>query len=415
MVLTGEDVMKLTKSVVQCLPAPARGYTLHWDGELKGFGVRVTARGVKTFVLQRRVHGGKERRITIGRFGPLTAEQARREATKLLGAIATGRDPVAERKQAEVEAMTLGETFIEYMGARGDLRPNTVKVYQRVMGLSFGDWRKQPLVEITGDMVGSRHVVLGKRYGKAQANLSMRVLRALFNFAAANYEVGGKALVLDNPVKRLSRTRAWFRIDRRETLIKPHQLRPWLEAVLALDNGLARDYLQLVLLTGLRRSEALGLQWQDVDLLGRTLTVKGTKNHRDHTLPLPDYLAGLLGGMPRHGTNVFEGPGGRLNDPRSALEEVTRRSGVPFCIHDLRRTFATIADSLDIPGYAVKALLNHKGGSDVTAGYVVASTERLREPMQKITDYVLRCAGVEVSAEVLPFEPADRLGREVFR
>ena len=112
--------------------------------------------------------------------------------------------------------------------------------------------------------------------------------------------------------------------------------------------------------------------------------------------------------MPRHGAYVFEGPRGRLDNLRSALEEVARRSGVPFCVHDLRRTFATIADSLDIPGYAVKALLNHKGGSDVTAGYVVASTERLREPMQKICDYVLRCAGVEVSAEVLPFERADR-------
>ena len=97
--------MKLTKSVVEGLPAPALGYTLHWDGELKGFGVRVTARGVKTFVLQRRVNG-KERRITIGRLGPLTTEQARREATSLLGAIATGRDPVAERKQAELAAVT---------------------------------------------------------------------------------------------------------------------------------------------------------------------------------------------------------------------------------------------------------------------------------------------------------------------
>jgi hypothetical protein len=235
-----------------------------------------TARGVKTFVLQRRVNG-KERRITIGRLGPLTAEQARREATKLLGSIATGRDPVAERKQAELAAVTLGETFTEYLSARGDLRPKTVKDYNRIMGVSFGDWRKGPLVEITGDLVGKRHAVLGERHGKAWANLSMRVLRALFNFAAANYEVGGKALVLDNPVKRLSRTRAWFRVDRRETLIKPHQLRPWMDAVLALDNGLARDYLQLVLLTGLRRSEALGLKWEDVDLLGRTLTVKVTR------------------------------------------------------------------------------------------------------------------------------------------
>jgi integrase len=403
--------MKLTKSVVEGLPAPVLGYTLHWDGALKGFGVRITARGVKTFVLQRRVNG-KERRITIGRLGPLTAEQARREPTRLLGAIATGRDPVAERNHAEVEAVTLGDTFTEYLRVRGELRPKTVKDYRRVMGVSFGDWRKRPLVEITGDMVGKRHPVLGERYGKAWANLSMRVLRALFNFAAANYEVGGKALVLDNPVKRLSRTRAWFRVDRRETLIKPHQLRPWMDAVLALDNALARDYLQLVLLTGLRRSEALGLKWEDVDLLGRTLTVKDTKNHRDHTLPLSDYLAGLLGDRERHGAYVFEGPRGRIDNLRFALEEVGRRSGVPFCIHDLRRTFATIADSLDIPGYAVKALLNHRGG-DVTAGYVVASVERLREPMQKITDYVLRCAGVEVSAEVLPFERAPV--REAFR
>jgi hypothetical protein len=49
------------------------------------------------------------------------------------------------------------------------------------MGISFGDWRKQPLVEITGDMVGKRHAVLGERYGKPRANLSMRILRALFN------------------------------------------------------------------------------------------------------------------------------------------------------------------------------------------------------------------------------------------
>jgi hypothetical protein len=140
--------MKLTKSVVEGLPAPARGYTLHWDGQLKGFGIRVTARGVKTFVLQRRVNG-KERRITIGRLGPLTTEQARREATKLLGAIATGRDPVAERKQAMVGAVTLGEAFAEYLSARGDLRPKTVKDYNRIMGISFGDWRKRPLLGIS--------------------------------------------------------------------------------------------------------------------------------------------------------------------------------------------------------------------------------------------------------------------------
>lgn len=382
--------MKITKRVVEAVPPPTTGYTLHWDSTLRGFGLRVTASGVRSFILRCRING-KERRITLGRYGPLTTEQARREATKLLGAIATGRDPVAERRQSKAEAVSLGQVFAEYLQAR-ELRPKTRADYQRVIRVSFADWRGRPLREVTGDEVARRHADLGANHGKAWGNLSMRLLRALFNFAAASHE----SLSLDNPVKRLSRTRSWFRVDRRTTLIKPHQLPAWWAAVLGLDNTLARNYLQVVALTGLRRSEALGLRWQDVDLVGRTLTVRETKNHTDHTLPLPPYLAALLDALPRHGARVFEGL-----RPDSAVAEVARRSGVAFTVHDLRRTFATIADGLDIPGYAVKGLLNHSGGSDVTSGYVVVTTERLRAPMARISEYVLRCAGVEESAEVV--------------
>lgn len=64
-----------------------------------------------------------------------------------------------------------------------------------------------------------------------------------------------------------------------------------------------------------------------------------------------------------------------------------------FTLHDLRRPFITIAESLDIPSYALKRLVNHKMANDVTAGYIVAGVERLRQPMQNITDYILKCAG----------------------
>ena len=83
-----------------------------------------------------------------------------------------------------------------------------------------------------------------------------------------------------------------------------------------------------------------------------------------------------------------------------------KASGVSFCIHDLRRTFATVAESLDIPAYALKRLLNHANGADVTAGYIVANVERLREPMQKITDYVLKSAGLKETAEVIQLKQA---------
>ena len=69
-------------------------------------------------------------------------------------------------------------------------------------------------------------------------------------------------------------------------------------------------------------------------------------------------------------------------------------SGVPFALHDLRRTFATIAESLDISTYAVKRLLNHSvDQNDVTSGYIVTDVERLRKPMQQIDNFILAAAG----------------------
>jgi integrase len=82
------------------------------------------------------------------------------------------------------------------------------------------------------------------------------------------------------------------------------------------------------------------------------------------------------------------------------MDKVEIASGVRFCIHDMRRTFATAAASLDVPAYAVKALLNHKSTGDVTAGYIQVTTERLRVPMQRITDYFLSAGGLRPSASI---------------
>lgn len=73
-------------------------------------------------------------------------------------------------------------------------------------------------------------------------------------------------------------------------------------------------------------------------------------------------------------------------------------------MHDLRRTFITIAEGLDISAYALKRLMNHKMNGDITAGYIVTDVERLRKPMQQITDYFLKCMGLEESATVLAIQ-----------
>jgi integrase len=88
---------------------------------------------------------------------------------------------------------------------------------------------------------------------------------------------------------------------------------------------------------------------------------------------------------------VFEGarPCGHINDPKKELETIKLISGLQFSCHDLRRTFISIAESLDISEYAIKQLVNHSTGTDVTAGYVIMDMERVREPMQRITDHIL--------------------------
>jgi integrase len=88
---------------------------------------------------------------------------------------------------------------------------------------------------------------------------------------------------------------------------------------------------------------------------------------------------------------VFPGEGqtGHLTEPRRGVDAVTAATGIKFTCHDLRRTFITIAESLELSAYALKALVNHKrSSSDVTGGYIIMSVDRLREPVQRIADAI---------------------------
>jgi hypothetical protein len=162
--------------------------------------VRVTSSGAKSFILEKRIDG-KVKRLTLGRYPELTVEQARKEAHKLLGHIATGRNPVAEKKQEALQGTTLKQAFDDFVKVRKNLKERTLYDYRRVMSIIFADWQDKPMIDINKDMVSKRHSKIGAERGEAYANLSMRFLRALFNFAIAQYEDGsGKSILHENPV-----------------------------------------------------------------------------------------------------------------------------------------------------------------------------------------------------------------------
>lgn len=398
---TANQWVRITKTVVDRMPVPTTGQSFLRDPELKGFGIRATSKGTKSFIFEKRV-SGRVRRMTIGRYGELTVEQARRQAKILCGQIALGTDPIAERQQARVRATALGEAYHDFQRARKDLKPKTLYDYDRIMKTVFTDWQKKPITAITKRMVAKRHRELGETRGEHHANLSMRVLRTVLNFAQATYDDGnGRSLLLENPVSVLSQTRAWYRQERRRTVIKAYQLHTWYQAVQSLKaseepdtSHAVADWLTLLLFTGLRRMEGLTLRWEHVDLEARTLTIPEPKNREPLELPLSDFIFDLFSKRLLGAENGYVFPGregkGHLIEPKRPIRNVIERSGVHFIPHDLRRTFITVAESLNISPYSIKRLVNHKMSSDVTAGYIVMDVERLRKPMQSITDFLLR-------------------------
>lgn len=420
--------ISFTKAALNSLALPLPGKrTEIYDSKTPGLIVRVTHTGAKSFTAYRRVND-KPQRVRLGRYPDMSIEQARKAAAKALSKMADGIDPVAERRANQTRCITLQNVLDAYVESH-ELKPGTVKDYCRAIDETAADWLNKPLLSITKEMIERRHRRRGER-SKARTNNAMRVLRALFNYATAEYEdADGNPLIIVNPVKRISATRAWYRVPRRQSVIKNYQFPAWFNAVVNLRGkrkgaraGVVRIYLLAVVFTGLRKEEGAQLKWPDIDFGDRTFTVNDPKNRDRHTLPLPDFLydqflvaykeveqkkaenmktgqeddSDLDYVFPRIGGSQYRA------DLRHWIDKISEVSGVRATLHDLRRTFTTTAESLDISVYALKRLLNHRiSQSDVTAGYIVTDVERLRVPMRKIENRLLHIATHKPDAKVV--------------
>ncbi|WNC68169.1 integrase family protein [Thalassotalea nanhaiensis] len=388
---------KITKSFVDKLGFPETGQAFHRDNTLKGFAIRVTSGGSKAFILEKRINR-KVRRITLGRYPEITVEMARKEALKYLGEIATGVDPIAKRQQQEAETLTLWQVWQEYRRVKSNLKDKTYVQYEMYFNGELKDWKNKRIVDITKDMIVTRHNRLLSTHSPSYANTAMRILSAIYKFAKGQYEDNsGNSLFPHNPIDRLGQLKAWAKEPRRQTLIKPHQLKPLYIALQdmkfntgAESDHVAADYILFILLTGLRKNEAATLTWDNVDLQEGTIHIPDTKNKEPLTLPLTDVLSAILSYRYRFRINdyVFSSrKKGYFAYPEHSLKYLVEQSKIKFTFHDLRRTFITVAESLDISSYAIKRLVNHKSGSDVTEGYIISNHDRLRAPMQRITDF----------------------------
>jgi integrase len=381
--------LKLTERTLAKIkaPDPSGKQKLHWDSELRGFAVLASGvSNARTFIAQRDLPNGLTRRVTVGAVNEIPLDVARDRAADLLDHLRRGLDPKAPT------GSTLRATLEAYFAARKNLRPDTIRMYRTSVNDYLTSWLDLPLASITGEMVEARHrsivteVDKGGRYkGTSIANFALRTFRTLYNFAAERVPN-----MPPNPTTRLRRQ--WYPEAKRTRLVRSEQLPAFYQAVKALPNPITRDYLLLVLFTGLRLSESISLRWVDVDLPQRIirLPATATKAGRALELPMSDFVHDLLVARRAIGNAifVFPGPKGHMTNPQHVFAEIAEKTGIRISVHDLRRTFITVAESTDLSPYALKALVNHAVGSDVTAGYVQMSVERLREPAQRIADKV---------------------------
>ncbi len=397
---------KLSKTFVETRKQPG----VYHDGLLTGFQLVVT-NASKIYRVRAKLKGASNKvvKVIIGRHGdPWTVNQAREAAHKYLLEIRQGINPNDRQREEQAkneltkkqrlaeqkrQSITLQIAFDDYVKNK-KLKPSTMYSYRCDFEKCLVDWLSMPITEITPTMVNDCHKEISKHH-PGQTNHVMRILRAVLNYVNDNHlEDHGRPLILNNPVKRLSKTKRWNVLLPRQDIIYDHQLKDWLAAVKKLENPIVSDYLLFTLLTGLRKEEAAGLLWDNVDFSAKMFTVKDTKNRRDHTLPLTGAALQLLKRREDQKENEYIFPGrgkdGHLKDIRHHLTLVKQQAGFDFKIHTLRRTFTTIAARM-LPDYIVRRLTNHIDKSDTTQGYVVLEVEKLREPLIQIEKHIFTC------------------------
>jgi integrase len=388
--------LKLTAKEVERLPAPhpSGRQVLVWDSELRGFGVLLSGvTNSKSFVVQHDVNG-RSRRLTIGPTNVLNLTEARARAKLKLADLYQGKDPKAVNK---TKLGALLESYLKTI----TLRPRSAAQYQASITRYLGDWLDRPLASLTGDDIVSKHREIatkikaeGRYTGEAAANKTMRTLTLLWNFAAET----DSALP---PCPTRSLKRHWYRVPPRTRHLTPEQMPAFYRALMELRSPVARDYLLLLLFTGMRREEAAAMTWADVDFSAKVLRIPGerTKNHQPLNLPMTDYVHDLLVARGANGRDRFVFPAlskrGYIVEPNWPLHQIALATGILISAHDLRRTYATIAESLDLSPYAIKGLINHSTGKqDITGTYIQMSPERLREPAQRVCDRLKQLCGV---------------------
>jgi integrase len=360
--------IKLTKSAIDALPT-LKSDVVYWDVASSGFGVKVTPKGRKVFVVLYRTGGAgsKLRKYTIGPYGRVTLHQARVAAQKVFAAKLEGRDPAAEKREAKRRIVAdrvedLLEAFIAQRLSQNRSAAEISRLLRREVG--------KPWAGRSIHAIGKRDVVeaisaIEQRGAPAAANKTLKSIKTFLRWCV------GRAILDQSPAEGVPLP---AREVARDRVLGDQELAQVILAARKI-GGSYGGIVELLAFTGQRREEVARLQWEELDLGQRVwrLPRSRTKNAKAHVVHLSEQSMALLRRLDRRGPYVFSPVGNKpfqtFSKAKRLLDQLSGVTG--WRLHDLRRTCVSGMARLGIAPHVADKILNHQAGtiSGVAAVY----------------------------------------------
>lgn len=413
---------------------PGAKQSIFWDGKTPGLGLRVTASGAKSYIFQTELHG-KTLRLTIGDQRTWSISDAQAEAARFKVKTDQGIDPrqQAAEQRAVAEAAQSKEALVNdvwqaYLAYQKDKMNHAhiergkrwgerhLKDHEN-LSQAGGEPKKRggglttqgvlyPLLQMRMTDINARVLKEWQRKeAETRANNARQgfeMFRAFWRWCVSRPEYS--AVIDPQAVESKDlRDEVPSRKSKQFDVLQRSHLFAWFAAVRTL-NPVISTYLQALLLTGARREEMASLTWQDVDFQWNSIWVKDKVYEEGRKIPLTPYLASLLAALPRRNEWVFSSPAatdGRIAEPRIPHNRALSIAGLPpVTLHGLRRTFASLAEWVEMPHGIVAQIMGHAPSATAERHYINRPLELLAVWHRKYEAWILQEAGISfVSAQ----------------
>jgi integrase len=402
---------KLTAKVVQSIEPPAKGDRTVWDGghekAITGFGIRVSAGGARSFFINYRDTGGRERRYKIGAFPLWSVEAAREEAKALRKKVDKGEDPAGDkrdRRKAPTVADLIERYTVDHLPTKTATGPHRKSDEIKMLAeIERRLGKHTKVVDVHDGDIRAMHAGITKDRGPVRANRILSIASKMFSLSLssrAGENAPWRNAVMGNPCKGVARNPE----QGRERFFSQAELAAISDA-LATYRGQAADAMRLIMLTGCRPAEALSARWEEMDSEpGYWIKPSShVKQRRQHKLPLNPAALELIERMRRERRKaspwLFHGdvPGQPLKSVFRVWEHVRRHTGIAGRPYDLRHSFASVGAAGGLSLLIIGKLLGHSRAA-TTSKYAHLADDALREATNRIGADI---AGAGTSKNVL--------------